>query len=529
MALVLDEILERFRSLPPEQQAELRTLAVKDIEERAWVPTPGPQMDAYFSQADILLFGGQAGGGKSDIGLGLAFTAHQSSLILRRQYTDLSGLTDRAIEINGSRKGYNGSIPPKLRRHDGRLIEFGACARPGDEQSWQGRPHDLIVFDEGCQFIEAQVRFLITWNRSTDPDQRCRVVIPSNPPLGPEGEWLIRFFGPWLDPMHGNPAKPGELRYYVTDDDGHDFEVDGPGEVMMGGRTLKPLSRTFIPSKLSDNPFLARTDYAAKLDSLPEPYRSAFRDGNFMAARRDALNQMIPSQWLLEAQARWLPTPPPGIPMCAIGVDVAQGGDDETVLAIRHDGWYAPMLCTPGSKTPDGPSVAGLVVSHRRDNATVIIDMGGGYGGSALDHLKGNEVDVQGFKGAEASVRRTSDKQLAFFNNRTAAYWQFREALDPSQPGGSPIMLPPDPMLMADLSAVTFEVGARGIKAENKEDVVEKLGRSPDRGDATVMAWSYGGKMATHLDQWKKGIKGRGTRRPTVIASHERERAFLRR
>src|SRR3546814_3250182 len=56
----------------------------------------------------------------------------------------------------------------------------------------------------------------------------------------------------------------------------------------------------------------------------------------------------------------------------------------------------------------------------------------------------------------------------------------------------SPIALPPDPMLVADLTAPTFTVPPRGIKVESKEDVCKRLGRSTDRGDAVVMAWSAG-------------------------------------
>jgi hypothetical protein len=61
-----------------------------------WIPNPGPQTDAYFCPADVLLYGGQGGGGKSDLGLGLAFTAHKRSLIMRRKYANLA-LTERAI------------------------------------------------------------------------------------------------------------------------------------------------------------------------------------------------------------------------------------------------------------------------------------------------------------------------------------------------------------------------------------------------------------------------------------------------
>ncbi|MGE8943112.1 hypothetical protein ACO2I3_14460 [Leptospira interrogans] len=67
-----------------------------------------------------------------------------------------------------------------------------------------------------------------------------------------------------------------------------------------------------------------------------------------------------------------------------------------------------------------------------------------------------------------------------------------REALDPDQPNGSPIALPDDPVLLGDLTAPTSDILPRGILIESKDDVKARIGRSPDRGDAVVMAWSQG-------------------------------------
>jgi hypothetical protein len=270
-----------------------------------------------------------------------------------------------------------------------------------------------------------------------------------------------------------------------------------------------PRSRSFIPAALGDNPFLKDTGYQATLDALPEPLRSAVRDGNFMAVRRDAPDQVIPSAWVMAAQSRWTPHPPPGVPMCAIGVDVAQGGEDHTVLSCRYDGWFAPLIAVPGRETPSGREVAGLVVVHRRGNPIVVVDMGGGYGGAALEHLRANGIEVRGYKGAEAATGRTRDRQLRFVNRRSQAWWRFREALDPSQEGGSPIALPEDPMLIADLTAPSFEIGPNGIKAEPKDKVIERLGRSTDHGDAVVMAWSAGETMANQPGGiWFQGDRG---------------------
>lgn len=515
-ALRLDDVLKRYVSLPTEAKTAARTAAVEATSSYLWIPQAGPQTDAYFSKADVLLYGGQGGGGKSDLGLGLAFTAHQRSLVLRRQYSNLSALTTRAIQINGSRQGYNGGPPPKLTTADGRYIEFGANQHLGDEQNWQGQPFDLKVFDEACHFLELQVRFHLGWLRTVIEGQRCRALLATNPPVANEGDWVIGMFRPWLDLTHHKPAKHGELRWYVTDPDGKDMEVDGPETLEMGGKRLIPQSRTFIPAALSDNLYLARTDYQAKLDALPEPYRSAVRDGNFMAGRKDDERQLIPTAWVREAQARWTDKPPQGIPMCALGVDVTGGGEDQNVIAPRYDGYFPALTVIPGAMTPAGSSLAGQIVGIRRNGARVIVDMGGGYGGTTYSHLKANEIDVVAYKGAEASVARTADGKLGFYNKRSEAWWKFREALDPGQERGSPIQLPDDPELVADLVAPHFEVGPRGIKIEAKENVVERLGRSPDRGDAVVMAWWSGPKAITHAKQWSKG-QGHYQKMPNVV------------
>gem|GEM_PF-3649773 len=74
---------------------------------------------------------------------------------------------------------------------------------------------------------------------------------------------MVRRWAAWLDPKHPNPAKDGELRWYLSTDSG-EVEVDGPGPHDVNGRMTRATSRTFIRSKLSDNPDLAATDYAAK-------------------------------------------------------------------------------------------------------------------------------------------------------------------------------------------------------------------------------------------------------------------------
>jgi hypothetical protein len=508
----LAEVLAAVQKLPPETRAQLQetVLSAKERAGRKWTPNPGPQTEAYFSQADCLLYGGEPGGGKSQLILGLAFNCHERSLIMRRQYGDLDRLVEDALKIHGSRNGFNGSPPPKLRVSEKQIIDFAAAHRVGDEQGQMGKGRDLLGIDEATHFAESQIRFLMGWSRTDTPGQRVRTVLATNPPLTAEGLWVNKMFAPWLDPTYHAPAQSGELRWVVSDDEGRDVWVEGPDdrrEVKSGGKLklVRPTSRTYIPAKVSDNPYYAATDYERQLDAMPEPYRSLLM-GGFQTTFKDAENQVIPTAWIKLAQERWTPKPPRGVPMCAMGVDASGGGNDPLVIAPRYDGWYDKLIKVPGKDIPVdriGPYCAGIIVSHRRDGALVVIDMGGGFGGSTHDHLKANEVEIQRYLGAESTTKRSRDGKLKFTNVRTAAYWLFREALDPAQAGGSPIALPDDPELVADLAALTFEPTPNGIKGESKDKVCERLGRSTDSGDAVVMAWWSGAKMPTHYHEWR--------------------------
>ena len=487
----LAELLERLTDKESEEDANALVASVAGAK---WYPSEGPQTDAYFSKADILLYGGQGGGGKSDLGLGLAFTQHRRSLIIRRQYTDLASLIERALEINGTRDGFNGSPPPKLTTSDDRLIRFGANRMLGDEQSWQGQPFDLKVFDEACQFLEAQIRFHLGWLRSTVAGQRTRALLATNPPLSAEGDFIIKMFRPWLDLTHHKPAKAGELRWYVTAPDGSDMEVDGPEPIQFPGETkvTTPLSRTFIPASLSDNPFLVDTNYGAQLDALPEPLRSAIRDGNFMLSRQDDQFQVIPTSWVRQAMARWSAKPPEGVGMSALAVDVALGGGDDTTFARRHGHWFDEIISEKGKATPDPLDIASRLLMLMRDGSPIVIDMGGGYGSGVYSHLKNNVqgLTLFGHNGANKSAKRSRDGKLTFSNKRAEIWWKFREALEPNL--GEPVALPPDPELLSDLTTPRWKLTSAGIQIEAKDDIRKRLGRSPDKGDAVTMAWSEG-------------------------------------
>lgn len=502
--------------LKPADKAEFDDLLHTELA-AAWLPDPEnrPQMDAYYSSADLMLYGGAAGSGKTSLLIGLAATAHERSVIFRRKSVDLRGVEEYLLEVMG-RAGWNGQ--DNLLRRPGRVIELGHLEAPNSEKSWQGRPHDFIGFDEGAQLMRAKVQFVLGWLRTTNPKQRRRAVIASNPPTSGDGEWLMEWFAPWLDPLFRDKAKPGELRWAVTAPDrdgttvwvptgapvvfteGLNYRLATPAEIAANDRdVIEPMTRTFIPGKLDDNPYLRNTGYRAQLQTLPEPLRSQMLHGDFLAGRQDHEWQIIPTAWVKAAQLRWTERPPEDAIMSAMGVDVAQGGADETALAPRHGPWYAPLIVKPGIETPKPSDVAGLVVRTRRNACAVVIDVGGGYGGGAVERLEENEIKVRPYNGAGESWERTADRQLTFVNKRAEAHWRFREALDPDQDGGSKVALPPDPQLAAELTAIRWKMVSGGIQVESKDDdspngLKKRLGRSPNRSDAVIMAWSEGEK-----------------------------------
>lgn len=482
----LNEVKELLPYLTPQEAEELDQLLTDGVP--AWLPQEGPQRDAYYSEADIVGYGGAAGGGKTDLEIGLALTQHQRSIIYRKEGTQLQGIYDRVEEIQGSRDGFN-SQDKIWRLPDGRRLEFGGLANPQDHKKYQGRPHDLKAFDEATEIPEYMVRFLIGWMRSSDPDQRCRVLMAFNPPTDSDGRWVVGFFAPWLDPNHKNPAKPGELRWFTTID-GKDVEVANGDEIEVDGEMVQPLSRTFIPARVEDNVYYMEAGYKATLQALPEPLRSQMLKGDFQAGMQEDPWQVIPEAWVQAAMDRWEPLETRR-PMDSLGVDVARGGQDQTILAPRHGNWFAELVCYPGTETPNGPMVAGLVIQERRDAAPVHIDIIG-VGSSPYDFLIENGVQAVPINGAEAAKdgfgnpETSKEGELTFFNKRSMLYWRMREALDPAN--GEMISLPPDDELRKDLCTPKWTFGKTGIKVESKEDIVKRIEHSPDKGDAVVYA-----------------------------------------
>lgn len=488
------------------------------LRERAsrWRLLPGPQTLAAESEAFEVLYGGQAGGGKSELVTWLARYRHRSALILRRTFPELNRtLIPRSLQRYGDAKFYN-STEHAWKWPDGRRVEFGYLDNEKHVYNYQGAEIDGFFPDELTQFPKEWYLYIFSRIRTTHAGQRCRVVATSNP--GGEYEaWVKQRWAPWLDRMHPDfPAASGEIRWFLATSAGEEHEVLGPepetvdgrlvfrrrrgdpvaAELDADGEPFRPTSRTFIRAGLKDNPYLANDrEYRQRLNLLPEPWRSQLMDGDWSAGSKDHERQVIPTAWIEAAMARWTPDRPK-VPLTALGIDVARGGKDRTIFAPVYENWCAPLVAFPGSDTPDGFVIAADVATldtrgHVIGPGTVLKPDVVGAGASPTDILIRNGYNVTPMNGGAGTKARDRSGYLGFANKRAQWYWQFREALDPQS--GDGIALPPDQELKAELAAPRWEERTGKIKIEDKDEIKERLGRSPDKADAVVNAFARGG------------------------------------
>ncbi|MGM7379778.1 terminase, partial [Acinetobacter baumannii] len=117
------------------------------------------------------------------------------------------------------------------------------------------------------------------------------------------------------------PAQPGELRWFANVN-GKEQEVESNKPFVIIDEQIvydfdpkdfalediiKPTSRTFIPARVTDNKYYMETGYMSTLQALPEPLRSQMLYGDFGAGIEDDPWQVIPTEWVEAAQARWKP------------------------------------------------------------------------------------------------------------------------------------------------------------------------------------------------------------------------------
>jgi hypothetical protein len=224
--------------------------------------------------------------------------------------------------------------------------------------------------------------------------------------------------------------------------------------------------------------------------------RGLFPDSN--------LEGTIPLGWVEMAMARfrqWVDDGRPSLPVNerhVLGADIADQGEDQTCIAFREGHIVKEIRKYRNSDTMETVGYIKAAMSARPGSMVTLDSIGIGAG--VLSRLREQGVSAIGFV-ASGSAKGYKDKsnEFTFTNLRAAAWWRMRELLDPSQPGGSKIMLPDDEGLKADLTAPKWKVmSGGGIQIESKDDIRKRLGRSTDSGDAVVMCfWKGRGTVDT--------------------------------
>lgn len=225
-----------------------------------WVPSPH-QAAFLLVPSREAFYGGAAGGGKS---IALLMGALQyvdqpgyNALILRKTFKDLSqpeALIDISKEWLSNTDARWNQSDHKWTFPSGAVLQFGHMESENDKYQYQGAAYHFVGFDELTQFTEGQYTYLLSRvrRRATDKGTFPLRVRGAANPGGVGHEWVKRRF------------------IELPDED----ELDE-------GEAEKFALRTFIPSGLSDNPYLDQESYREMLNELDVVTRKQLMNGDW--------------------------------------------------------------------------------------------------------------------------------------------------------------------------------------------------------------------------------------------------------
>jgi len=254
-------------------------------------PNPGPQEMFLCSDADIVIYGGAAGGGKS-FGLCLEVVKYinnprYGAVIFRRtakQVTGEGGLWARSTEIFPK-----AAATPKEGKlqwvfPSGAKVTFAHMEYEKDKYNWDGTEIPYIGFDELIHFTESQFFYMLTRNRSMC-GVKPYVKATTNPDVD---SWVANFIAWWINQETGYPIeeRAGKLRWFYRLGEKlywYNTKKEAMKKHPQLADVAEPKSVTFIPAKLEDNPPLIESDpnYRANLLAQGTVWRERLEKGNW--------------------------------------------------------------------------------------------------------------------------------------------------------------------------------------------------------------------------------------------------------
>jgi len=326
--------------------------AGNDLGEICIGPQPGPQVTFLSTPADVAIYGGAAGGGKT-YGLLLEAARHidnpdYGAVIFRReavQITSEGGLLDTSFnlynEIDGRVKlspHYQWQFP------SGATITFSHLHNKDDVNNWQGSQIPLIGYDELTHFTEWQFWYMLSRNRSM-----CGVRPYIRATCNPDADsWVADLVSWYIDSDTGYPIpkRSGAIRYFVRHDNKL-FWADTRQELIKDFPNTLPKSFTFIAATLSDNVALTERD---------PNYRA-----NLLAMNRVERERLLFGNWKIKPES--------GSYFPAINVTIIPAIPNDVVAWVRR--W--DLAATEPSETNPSPSATASVLMGRRKDGRIVI------------------------------------------------------------------------------------------------------------------------------------------------------------